>query len=483
MLEHVKTSVNPTDNEQWRDNLRLKKINVGHVNGGLLTEKSISNLCNVIRHFGTTLTHLNLSYVPMDGRNEGDVGAALTTLKNLEVLILRGCKISAKGFKEILYVFSVVPSLLHTLDVEHNNLTHTAISALCGIMEGDNCSLTSLNVGMNLIEIVGLETLVTTLAKRKETNKLKSLDFSGNPGGRNATAKFAELIHSTHNLTDLNISQCAMPGEACIRITQELRSRRDLKKLNLSDNPIGKTLTRQRHASTGEISRDYPAEFFSFLDGSITGRLETLVMDRTLLTEDAGQALASVLHNNTKLRELIITGNALVEKTGMLPPAWLEMIPASQYLTKLHLSHNQMTYTGVMKLFGAMARNRSIAELVLDGNVLDRYPPNSPHTEIVSFLENNATVSILSMSAMQIKDDVLIKMGEALKRNRGLKRLIAHRNEIPVRGVTELARHLSENTTLEFLDLSCKSVQASDDVYLQAYKTLIEASNVETVLL
>ena len=74
-------------------------------------------------------------------------------------------------------------------------------------------------------------------------------------------------------------------------------------------------------------------------------------------------------------------------------------------------------------------------------------------------------------------------MGEGLRRNQGLKRLDAHNNEVTVRGVGELTKHLSENHTLEFLDLSCRSVQVSDDLYLQAYKNLIEGSNLETILL
>ena len=33
------------------------------------------------------------------------------------------------------------------------------------------------------------------------------------------------------------------------------------------------------------------------------------------------------------------------------------------------------------------------------------------------------------------------------------------------------------------MDISCRSVQVSDELYLQAYKNLIDQSNLETVLL
>jgi len=480
LLNHTMDQVTPSDIEQWRENIDVRKFSVAHPRDRqMLTEHAVPNLCNTILKF-PRLVYVNLSYVALDNRNEADIANALVTLKDLETLVLRGCKIGTKGFQQLLHVFSIVPSKLKTLDLEHNLLTHASVSQICSAMEGDNCSLTALNLGFNLVEAVGLDSLIATL-KRKQ--RLQVFDFSGNPGGKGAATKVAELISVNVGITDLNMSCSGITGEAGVRIAAELKTKGQLKKLNLSDNPIGPTLTRQRQAGSGEISRDYPQEFFGFLDVGSYSNVQELILDKCQLHEDAGQALAGVLNNNSKLTDLILTNNQLAAKTGILPTAWTDMLPINQTLQKLHLSYNGITYPGVMKLLLAMGRNRSVTELKLDGNVLDRYPPNTPHTEIVTCLEHNTTLTHLSMCDMYMRDDVLIKLGEGLRRNRGLRRLNAHNNEITVRGVTELARHLGENSTLQFMDISCRSVQVSDELYLQAYKNLIDQSNLETVLL
>lgn len=480
LLHHTLDQYTPQDTDQWLENINIKRVSFAHDRDKqLLTEHCIPNVCNFIRKF-TELTFVNLSYIPLDNRNEGDVSAALLQLPQLHTLILKGCKIGHKGFISIVYLITKPEPSLRVLDLEHNLLTHSSVSLICGAMDNDSCRLTDLNLGFNRIEIVGLESLMATLRRKK---CLLSFDFSGNPGGRGATSKFADLIAAAVGIRDLAIASSSITGDAGVRISAELKGRGELRKLNMSDNPIGPTLTRQRQVSSGEISRDYPAEFFSFLDVGSYCNLTELVMDRCQLHEDAGQALASMLHNNTKLTDLIVTNNQLATKTGFLAPAWTDMLPINQYITKLHLSYNGIQYPGLMKLFAAMMRNRSIVELRLDGNKMDRYPPNTPHVEIVTFFENNTTLQELHMCDMLFKDDVLVKMGEGLRRNRGLKKIVAHNNDLTVRGVGEFSRHMPENTTLQYLDLSCRSVQINDEVYLQAYKALIEASNLETVLL
>lgn len=481
LLNYTIEQVTPQDMQQWRENIDIKKFSIAHERDKQkLSEYCVTNVCNFIRKF-TRLAYVNLSYVPLDNRNESDVVKALMQLPDLETLVLRGCKIGNKGFASIVEVFSVMPSKLKVLDLEHNQLTQTSVMQLCSYMENDNCVLDNLNVGFNQIEVQGLESLIATL---KRTGSLSVLDFSSNPGGRGAPQKFADLVAASVGINDLNISSNGLTGESGVRIAAELKTKTQIKKINFSDNPIGPTLTRQRQAGSGEITRDYPAEFFSFLDVGVTCVLQELVMDRCDLHEDAGQALASVLQNNNKLVNLVLSNNRLASvKTGLLPTSWTDMIMNNSYLCKLQLAYNGISYLGVMKLFAAMTKNKSIQELVLDGNPLDRYPPNTAHSEVLAFLENNNSIQLLSLCDMSMKDDLLAKIGEGLRRNHSLRRLPAHNNEFTVTGITELSLHLQENTTLEYCDLSCRSVQVNDDLYLQAYRVLIERSNLETVLL
>ena len=479
LFNHSIEQFNAVDTEQWKENIVIKRVSLAHDrNKQVLTGACVPNLCNMIRKF-PLLTQVNLSYIPLEKGD--DIAQALAQLPGLEVLILKGCKIGPRAFSALLLIFQATPSRLHTLDLELNSLAHASISPLCEVMKGENCSLKSLNLAFNRIEASGLEQIVDSLRLKR---RLQVLDFGGNPGGKGNANKFADLIAARAGLTEIGLSSSNLSGgEKVIRIAAELKGNGEVRKINLSDNPIGEGLTRLRQAGSGEITRDFPAEFFSFLDVGTYCCVQELVMDNCQIHEDAGQALASVLHNNTKLTTLVMSNNELARKTTFLAPAWHDMLTVNQHLTKLDLSNNGISYLGLMKIFASMMRNRSIVELKLDRNLLDRYPPNTPHIELQTFLENNTTIKELSLCDMQIKDDLLIKIGEGLRRNRSLVRLVANNNEITVRGVQEFSRCLSDNSTLNFLDLSCKSVQISDELYLQAYKALIEASNLETVLI
>jgi Ran GTPase-activating protein (RanGAP) involved in mRNA processing and transport len=489
LLNYTIEQVTPQDMQQWRENIDIKKFNIAHERDKQkLSEYCVTNVCNFIRKF-TRLTYVNISYVPLDNRNESDIVKALNQLPDLETLVLRGCKIGNKGFAHIVEVFSMIPSKLKTLDLEHNALTHVSMAQLCSYMDNDNCVLNNLNVGFNQIEVQGLETLLATL---KRTEGLSVFDFSSNPGGRGAPAKFAELVAASVGITDLNISSNGLTGEAGVRIAGELKSKTQIKKINFSDNPIGPTLTRQRQAGSGEITRDYPAEFFSFLDVGVTCVLQQLVMDRCDLHEDAGQALASVLQNNSKLTDLVLSNNRLASvKTGLLPTSWTDMIMNNSYLCKLILSYNGISYLGVMKLFAAMTKNKSIQELVLDGNPLDRYPPNTAHSEVVAMLQFNLSLRKLSMRNCNVKNDFLIKIGEGLAKQAshglsskfGLKSLNLEDNEIDARGATEFALAIQDNDVLlEFLNLSCRAIQVNNELYMQCYRVLIERTNCETII-
>jgi hypothetical protein len=474
---HTLDQVVPQDVDQFKDNIVPKKISFAHTaQRNKLSENCVANVCDLLKKFHATLTFVDLSSIPLD-RSEVDIGDALVTLRNIDTLVLRNCKIQPKTFQSILNVFSIVPSQLRTLDLEQNFLTHASVLQVCGAMEGDNCSLTNLNIGYNKVEAGGIEAIITSLKRKR---RLKTLDYSGNSA---PASKFAELVAANVGLTELNISKLQLTGDGAVRIAAELKSRGELLKLNLSHNDIGKTLLRERQRGSGEVSRDYPAEFFAFLDVSSYSNIRELIMEECELHEDAGLALAGVLQSNAKLTELILTNNRLCTKSGVLPGTWYDMFPINQHLQKLHLGGNGLSYPGIMKLFLAMARNKSITELNLDSNNFDRYPPNASHSEVVTFLENNTTVTHLSLVNMYMRDDILRKVGEGLRLNRSLRTLIAHNNEITYAGVGDLARCLQENNTLQVMDLSCASVQASEEHYMQAYKNLIDMSNLETVLL
>jgi hypothetical protein len=296
LLDHTMEN-DMADTTHYKLNIDLRKFSIAHPKDQqMLREQCVTNVCSFLRHY-RRLTHVDLSYVPLDNRNEADVGAALVQLKDLEELTLRGCKISPKGFTHIVQVFTNTPSRLTTLNLEHNNLSTNCLPNICAVLESDACSLTNLNIGFN--RIPNLERLVDTLKKLNTSgapgkSRLLALDVSGNPGGDTAISDFAHLMNV--GLTEINISSNGIGGEIGVKIMNELKNKKTMiAKLNLSGNPIGKTLARQFQHASGEVTRDIPVEFFAFLDVTANSHVRELVMDSCEMHDEVGLALATVL--------------------------------------------------------------------------------------------------------------------------------------------------------------------------------------------
>eukprot|EP00759_Apiculatamorpha_spiralis_P000168 PhF_6_TR10035/c1_g1_i1/m.15407 len=469
----------PTDMTQWRDNLNLKSINFSQKNEQKLNEGCIENVCNFIR-LSVNLTTVNLSGIRISNNHSADVTAALKVCPNLETLILRGCGIGMKEFQHILGLFDMVPTRLKTLDVENNLLNQSSMVDIGKVLEGDSCALTALNVGHNQIEYRGLEQLLLTQSRKR---RLVSLNISKNPFGRDASKKIVELVSLTTGIVELEICQLELTGDKAVQIALELNTKGEIRKLVMSNNPIGQGLGRAIE-SGGASTRDLCAEMFAFLQRGSFCNITELVLDRCNLNDQAGEALAANLRDNTKLTTLVVSVNSLVTgSSGTLPQNWYDSITMNSFLTKLDMSYTGITYPGMMKMFLALSSNRGLMEVKLDGNYIDRYQQGSSHEEIVNMLDNNNSMRLLSLNDTKFHDDILVRIGEGLSKNRGITKFLAYSNEITVRGVSELVKWLPRNTTLQYMDLSCKSVQSNEDMYLQTYKMLIDSSNLETIVL
>eukprot|EP00658_Telonema_sp_P-2_P021012 TRINITY_DN18337_c0_g1_i2.p1 TRINITY_DN18337_c0_g1~~TRINITY_DN18337_c0_g1_i2.p1 ORF type:complete len:441 (+),score=140.55 TRINITY_DN18337_c0_g1_i2:245-1567(+) len=436
----------------------------------------------------TALQEVNLSGIFLDSKNHADLTEGLCSLPSLTKLILRNCNIDHNGFRTIHDVFKITPSKLEVLDLEHNKLTHASIEQLCRTMANDHsssCVLKHLNVSYNKIESEGLTTLIATIADRNKSRngpRLEVLKCGSNPFGIHDAKKLPALV--SVGLTELILVKTQMNGEIAVNIAAELRGKGGtITTLDLSRNDtIGTALTRQRQA--GDISRDYPKEFFSFLDSGTYCNVTVLNLSHCALKE-SGNALAKALDNNSILSELNVSHNGLAHN-GLLPDAWIDVLMKHRYLTNLNLSANGIKFEGLRKVFAALRNNKdtTMKVLKLSHNTFEDSTHNSKDlNDIMDFLQQNSSVQELHLCQMGMKDDILVKIGEGIAHNRGLRILRADSNNFTTRGVGDFSQYLPNNTTLQDLDLSSRDVQMSDDTYLQAYKMLIDNSNIERILL
>lgn len=318
---------------------------------------------------------------------------------------------------------------------------------------------------------------------RAEALDWKFSSAGGNKYGPAGANQLAKLM--TIGLKELSIAATEMSAENILNISTQLRNQGStIVTLDMSRNVnIGNILVRQRQNSD---SRDNAQQFFSFLAGGSYSNVASLDLSGDDIQADAGSALAKVLEHNAKLLDINLSSNKIAHTiNGLLPESWTDLLSKQRFITRLDLSNNGIKYMGLQRLFGAIASNKdsNIKVLRLDGNKFDDAPHGTSHHEIKDFFAQNVSVHELYLNSMGIRDDLLVKIGEGLANNRAIRVLQASSNAFTTRGVADFSQFLSGNTALQNLDLSGRDVQISDDTYLQAYKMLIDNSNVETILL
>ncbi|KAJ9451029.1 FERM domain-containing protein C [Diplonema papillatum] len=469
-------SVAPAERlRSWQDNLQLEKLSV---EGNDLSEASVPATKDVLNRC-VALTDVNLSGLPLDNRHEAALVEPLMRLK-LQKLAMCDCLIGDKGVRAILELFN--NRTLTTLLLNGNRITANVMADLAGCLDLPYCVIDNIGLGTNKIQLRGLETLIQVMERARRPS---ILDFSDNPLQARGGQRFGQLVEQQCGLVDLDISnatgQMNITGDVGLYITRQLLNNPEMLRINFSDNSIGQNLHPLTDPS-GQVTRDLPLEFFTFLEREAICNLTTLELNRCELNHDHGAALTSALLDNHKLKKLYLSGNKLSLADGSTPQGWVDLLEITGSLEELDMSLNGFQSRGLAVLFTALAKNRSLRKLTLDGNRVAG-DDSSPLDEAAYMMSTNSTLVELRMAEMGIDDHLLERMAEGLSENSVMKKLIAPRNVITTRGILDSAKYFAVNTSLEELDLTCASVQQVEDEYMRAYKFLIDNTNLETILM
>ena len=211
--------------------------------------------------------------------------------------------------------------------------------------------------------------------------------------------------------------------------------------------------------------------------------MKILKLNRCQLNHDHGAALTSALVDNYKLKILEVDGNRMALSDGGLPQGWVDLLESSTSLEELNISRNGLQSRGVAVLFTALAKNRSLRKVTMDGNRFGDEGTTAALDEVVYMFSTNTFLQEVHMAEMGFGDEVLERIADGLASNRILKKLIAPRNNISTRGILDCTKHLALNTTLEELELACARVQQNESEYLRSYKLIIDNTNLETIVL
>ena len=352
------------------------------------------------------------------GEGTLEVAKALRNITSLKILVLEGDGIPKESFSQL------------ALALKSNK--HL-----------EKLRLLSNNLQLSAIDI--LQSLSTI-------SELKSLNINDNQITEEAGETLASVVSHNKNLEELYLSGNNL-GEGLLSVMKALRHIKSLKKLSLGNNDISKEVS-------GELAcaikaNEYLEEiglFASNLKSSAIIVLRSLTTISTLkylninnnhITEEAAEALASVILHNTGLEEIDISNNNLGEGTLKVAKA-LRRITS---LRSLDFGNNNISKAAAGDLALAIKSNKHLEKLCLHDNNL-----NSSAIDILESLSTISSLKFLNVNNNQIGEAGGKELALVIKNNTRLRELYFRHNNIQ-NSVMEISEALQSISTIDTLDL------------------------------
>ena len=269
-----------------------------------------------------------------------------------------------------------------------------------------------LDLSSNEISPEGCETLIGLLSNHMSLASLNLCSHEGLHRNRLAmlgASAIGKLLSTSPVLSFLNISGTGIGPEGLESIIKGLSNNLVLTSLNLSNNNLGKGIEKLAYAVAGTD-------------------LKELNLGTNKIGNEGAEFIAQMLSGG-------FDGYCTV--------------------IKLDLSDNDITTTGLSKLFDALRINSQVNNLNLKKNHFSR----GLSENLTQFLVENVTLERMDLSFCEIECLGLVGIGEGLAKNVGLKHLYLNSNTIKDKGAGLVANGLSKNQNLKHLDLSNNKIK------------------------
>ena len=353
----------------------------------------------------TSLRSINLGNNNMSKEASGELALAIQSNKHLEELWLYNNNLKFSAIA-ILQSLSTISNLKY-LNINNTQITNEACEALASVVllnKGlEELHLTNNNLGEGL--------LILTKALQHITS-LRSIDLGNNNLSKEASGELALAIQSNKQLENLGLRNNNLKCSA-ITILQSL---------------------------------------------STISTLKLLIINNTQITEEAGEALASVVVHNTGLEELYLSNNNLGE--GMLV-----VIKTLQQLTSLKsigLTNTNISKEASGELALAIQSNKDLQKLWLYNNNLKCLA-----IAIFQSLSTISTLKLLNINNNQITEEAGEALASVVSCNTGLEELYLSDNKLGERMLI-VTKSLQQLTSLKSIDLGNTNIskEASDELAL-----------------
>ena len=318
----------------------------------------------------------------------------------------------------------------------------------------------------------------------EHNTSLEELDLSGNSqlaeGDSEAVGCAIEkLLNENKTLKVLNLYGCGLTNEVASYIANGLAQNHSVRKVILHSNYIG---------SSGVVSIFRSLEHNTSLEElDLSGNSQLAKGD----SEAVGCTIERMLNLNTTLKVLnlncceidttVITHIAVgfahstslaelnVEANIITSEGWVHLFKAlcnSTSLKKLDISNNKLGMEGSVALAEMLSCNNSLTKLNLGCCI-----PEAGLTEIAKGLLHNTSLERLDISHNKLGMKGSEALGKLLSCNKSLTELNLWWCDIPQAGLKELARGLFQNTTLQTLKLQSSKEKSFLETWIERLKS------------
>lgn len=179
-------------------------------------------------------------------------------------------------------------------------------------------------------------------------------------------------------------------------------------------------------------------------------RVNKLNLADNHLSTSSSKYIAEIVVNKS-IKALYIQGNHLQDGE------YLQILAQSDMLDVLDISENEIQTEGAVRVFKALkSKHTNLKTLILTNSCVTKHAAD----EIRLALTTNNTLQVLNLSHNKLQSKGIIKIMESLyKDNKTLKVLDVESNEIADWAANDIAATLSNNTSLEQLNLSSNNLK------------------------
>ena len=392
-----------------------------------------------------------------------EIASIVTNNKALESLLLRNNNLNDDG------VIKIAQSLckhskLKEFNLRNNNITEEAAEALLSVITSNNC-LENLYLGNNQLQLGFLKIAIGL----QKMSSLKVLDVNNNAIPNQLADELASVIRSNTLLEKLWLGDNHL-GSSTIMVANALKDISTLKEINLNGNQ--------------NRSKELATEIASIVTNNKA--LESLLLRDNNLNDDGVIKIAQSLCKHSRLKVFNLQSNNITEEAA---EALLSVITSNSGLEKLYLGNNQL-HLGFLKIAVGLQKVSSLKVLDLDDNrlpeqIADELAPvirsntsleklwlgdnhlGSSTIVVANALKDISTLKEINLNGNQNRSkELATEIASIVTNNKALESLLLRNNNLNDDGVIKIAQSLCKHSKLKFLNLQNNNItrEAADSI-------------------